>query len=112
MDWIQITAITLGVSLGAYIGYRVNCWRVRTGAPGASGFEKAAQDPALSALVLALSAFAGCAVAYDVSSLFRDPAPESFVAKYIFALVLGGGHYVFLKGLARPKKSESEGVLR
>lgn len=101
IDWIQIGVVLLGSILGVFIGYRVNCWRLRSGAPCARDFVKHAEEPGRAALLLGLAAFAGCAVAYDAAALLRSPKPDTIVIKYLFGAVIGLGHYVFLKRVAR-----------
>ncbi|GEM_PF-2313883 len=101
IDWTQSFMLLLGASLGAFIGFRINCWRFRTGAPGAARFAKDAAEPSRAAGVIALAAFAGCAIAFDAGSLLGRPKPETMVLKYIFALVMGTAHYLFLKRVAR-----------
>ena len=101
IDWLQFPFLIPGMSLGAYIGYRINCWRVRTDAPGARDFAKHAEEPARAALLIGLAAFAGCAIAYDGVALMKEPKPEMFVLKYLFAVVMSSAHYLFLKRVAR-----------
>ena len=101
IDWVQIAFLLLGSILGGFIGYRVNCWRFRTGAPGVREFAKHAEEPARSAALLGLAAFAGCTVAYGAAMLLHDPKPDTVVLKYLFGTVIGIGHYIFLKRVAR-----------
>ena len=103
IDWTNLGGVTIGASVGAIIGY----YLVRN-RPLACGRKPLAvvaslEQPARHAISMALAAFVGCAIAEDVVDLLVQPERPGgyFLAKYIFAVVIGVGNYFALRRRSR-----------
>lgn len=105
MDMTQLLFVSLGIVGGAAVGFWINRRRVRDGAPSARALRKQAEDPARSALQLAFAGFVGMAIAQDLIGTVRPLVPELVALKYLFATVLGVGHWLFLRRVAADERA-------
>ena len=103
IDWTNVSGVAIGASLGTFIGY----YLVRN-RPLASGRKRPGDvaslgQPVRYAISMALAAFVGCAIAEDIADLLvqRERPGGYFLAKYIFAVVIGVGNYVALRRRGR-----------
>jgi hypothetical protein len=109
IDWSEVGAVAAGAIVGTFIGYRVFRNR-RPSTPRKRQLEVAAlQDPARHALVLAFSAFFGCAIAEDLAGfLGREQPGGYFLAKYILAATIGSGNYLNLRHRGSALETEAQ----
>jgi len=103
IDWSNLSGVAVGACIGTLIGYYVMRNR-----PLAFGRKRSLEvdvlrQPARHAVLIALAAFAGCAIADDIADpLGRREQPGGyFLEKYIFALAIGVVNYVTLRRRGR-----------
>jgi len=109
VDWVQLGAVALGVSLGGLVGFWLRRHQAPLSTRARARWASAQFRPARAAALVGLAGFLGCALAEDGLRLFgHEKSGAYFLAKYLFAAGLFVANYAYLRrSLSAPERRAS-----